>query len=97
MWFEKISRLIYDLFQRPWLLRYKMNLKCTNLAFSSAAAKAAALASAASASALALASASASAFSASSLKQVFMYEFKVQLFWEGHKNMQNLPHGFDVY
>ena len=23
--------------------------------------------------------------------------FKVQLFWEGHKNLRNLPHGFDVY
>ena len=78
--------LVYNLFQRPWLLRYKMNLKCTNLAFSSAAAKAAASASAASASALALASASvsalafasasASACSASSLKQLFMCEFK---------------------
>ena len=22
---------------------------------------------------------------------------KVQLFWEGHKNLRNLPHGFDVY
>ena len=22
---------------------------------------------------------------------------KVQLFWEGHKNLSNLPHGFDVY
>jgi hypothetical protein len=22
---------------------------------------------------------------------------KVQLFWEGHKNLHNLPHGFDVY
>ena len=22
---------------------------------------------------------------------------KVQLFWEGHKNLCNLPHGFDVY
>ena len=21
----------------------------------------------------------------------------VQLFWEGHKNLHNLPHGFDVY
>ena len=23
--------------------------------------------------------------------------FKVQLFWEGHKNVCNGPHGFDVY
>ena len=23
--------------------------------------------------------------------------FKVQLFWGGHKNLCNLPHGFDVY
>ena len=22
---------------------------------------------------------------------------KVQLFWEGHKNLRNPPHGFDVY
>ena len=22
---------------------------------------------------------------------------KVQLFWEGHKNLRNLPHGFDMY
>ena len=22
---------------------------------------------------------------------------RVQLFWEGHKNLRNLPHGFDVY
>ena len=22
---------------------------------------------------------------------------KVQLFWEGHKILRNLPHGFDVY
>ena len=22
---------------------------------------------------------------------------KVQLFWEGHKNLHNLPHGFDIY
>ena len=22
---------------------------------------------------------------------------KVQLFWEGHKNLHNLPHDFDVY
>ena len=22
---------------------------------------------------------------------------KVQLFWEGHKNLLNLPHGLDVY
>ena len=24
-------------------------------------------------------------------------ELKVQLFWEGHKNVRNLPHGFDIY
>ena len=23
--------------------------------------------------------------------------FKVQLFWEGHKNLQDLPHSFDIY
>ena len=23
--------------------------------------------------------------------------FKVQLFWEGHKNLRNRPYGFDVY
>ena len=22
---------------------------------------------------------------------------KAQLFWEGHKNLGNLPHGFDIY
>ena len=22
---------------------------------------------------------------------------KVQLFWEGHKNLNNLPHGFEIY
>ena len=22
---------------------------------------------------------------------------KVQFFWEGHKNLRNLPHGFDIY
>ena len=22
---------------------------------------------------------------------------KVQLFWEGHKNLHNLPHGFEIY
>ena len=25
------------------------------------------------------------------------YLSKVQLFWEGHKNLLNLPHGFDIY
>ena len=24
-------------------------------------------------------------------------EIKVQLIWEGHKNLRNLPYGFDVY
>ena len=28
----------------------------------------------------------------SSLKEAI----KVQLFWEGHKNLRNLPYGFDV-
>ena len=23
--------------------------------------------------------------------------YKVQLFWEGYKNLRNLPHGFDIY
>ena len=23
--------------------------------------------------------------------------FKVQLIWEGHKNLRNLPYGFDIY
>ena len=23
--------------------------------------------------------------------------FKVQLFWESHKNLRNLPYGFDIY
>ena len=27
----------------------------------------------------------------------FIFIFKVQLFWEGHKNVRNRPHGFDVY
>ena len=22
---------------------------------------------------------------------------KVQLFWEGHKNLRNIPHGLDIY
>ena len=26
-----------------------------------------------------------------------MLHIKVQLFWEGHKNLRNLPHGFDIY
>ena len=28
--------------------------------------------------------------------QIFTY-YKVQLFWEGQKNLRNLPYGFDVY
>ena len=24
-------------------------------------------------------------------------ESKVQLFWEGHKSLRNLPHGYDIY
>ena len=24
------------------------------------------------------------------------YVYKVQLFWEGHKTLRNLPHGFDI-
>ena len=24
------------------------------------------------------------------------YMYKVQLFWEGHKNLHNLPYGFDI-
>ena len=78
-----------------------MNLKCTNLAFSSAAAKAAASASAASASALALASASvsalafarasASACSASSLKQVFNVYVQVNL-RQKHLFLDQLTH-----
>ena len=27
----------------------------------------------------------------------FLSKFKVQLFWEGHKNLCNLPHGFEIY
>ena len=27
----------------------------------------------------------------------FEISFKVQLFWEGHKNLRNLPYGFDIY
>ena len=26
-----------------------------------------------------------------------LFCFKVQLFWEGHKNLRNRPYGFDVY
>ena len=26
-----------------------------------------------------------------------LLDIKVQLFWEGHKNLRNLPHGFDIY
>ena len=29
------------------------------------------------------------------LKVIILH--KVQLFWEGHKSLLNLPHGFDVY
>ena len=29
--------------------------------------------------------------------QIFKFHFKVQLFWLGHKNLSNLPYGFDVY
>ena len=25
------------------------------------------------------------------------YANKVQLFWEGHKNLSNRPYGFDIY
>ena len=25
------------------------------------------------------------------------FTVKVKLFWEGHKNLRNLPHGFDIY
>ena len=25
------------------------------------------------------------------------WDIKVQLFWEGHKNLRNIPHGFDIY
>ena len=28
---------------------------------------------------------------------VLWYHRKVQLFWEVHKNLSNLPYGFDVY
>ena len=24
-------------------------------------------------------------------------QFKVQLFWEGHKNVRNRPYGFEIY
>ena len=26
-----------------------------------------------------------------------IHAFKVQLFWEGHKNLRKLPYGFDIY
>ena len=25
------------------------------------------------------------------------WDIKVQLFWEGQKNLRNIPHGFDIY
>ena len=25
------------------------------------------------------------------------FGFKVQLFWESHNNLRNLPHGFEIY
>ena len=31
-----------------------------------------------------------------SLEHCSYFFFKVQLFWEGHKNFHNLPHGFDI-
>ena len=27
---------------------------------------------------------------------IFAVSIKVQLFWEGHKNLRTLPHGFDI-
>ena len=30
-------------------------------------------------------------------KFICTLKVKVQLFWEGHKNLRNLPHGFDIY
>ena len=35
-------------------------------------------------------------FEAFLAKSLRLYKRKVQLFWEGHKNLRNLPHGFDV-
>ena len=29
--------------------------------------------------------------------QKFTYSLKVQLFWEGHKNVRNCPYGFEIY
>ena len=29
-------------------------------------------------------------------KSYLYFDGKVQLFWEGHKNLRKLPHGFDV-
>ena len=31
------------------------------------------------------------------MKFILAWSTKVQLFWEGHKHLRNLPHGFDVY
>ena len=34
------------------------------------------------------------------IKKVFIFtlaQFKVQLFWEGHKNLPNIPHDLDIY
>ena len=30
-------------------------------------------------------------------KNCAYFRNKVQLFWEGHKNLRNLPHDFDLY
>ena len=31
------------------------------------------------------------------LFQEATFGIEVQLFWEGHKNLRNLPHGLDIY
>ena len=30
-------------------------------------------------------------------KSLTNFKIKVQLFWEGHKKLRNLPYGFDIY
>ena len=31
------------------------------------------------------------------IKNIMLERFKVQLFWEGHKNVRNRPYGFEIY
>ena len=36
-------------------------------------------------------------FNQCSSHKKYQWQFKVQLFWEGHKIFRNLPYGFDIY